>query len=76
MQVLSPQLIILRVAMGRGWSSHTAKHVSTELAFARRDGGTVSESAGYTDNSSAGAVLVLEDMEQKGDSVHTLRSAA
>jgi len=34
-QSLSPQIIILRVAMGRGWLKQTADDISTALVFAR-----------------------------------------
>ena len=34
-QSLSPQIIILRVAMGRGWLKQTADDISTTLVFAR-----------------------------------------
>ena len=34
-QSLSPQIIILRVAMGRGWLKQTADEISTTLVFAR-----------------------------------------
>lgn len=34
---LGPQLIILRVAMGRAWSKNTSAQLSTTINFARRD---------------------------------------
>ncbi|KAJ3813288.1 hypothetical protein F5876DRAFT_35388 [Lentinula aff. lateritia] len=45
---LAPQLIILRVAMGRAWSKDTSAQVSTSLHFAYNDGAPTESTNGGT----------------------------
>ena len=74
-QAISPQLIILRVAMGRGWTSATVSQFTGDLMFSsdqytlkgigRHNGGTASDRAtghtlqGYTSEKSQSLAKVV-----------------